>query len=220
MTTPQAVIFDMDGTLVDTERVCQAAWRRAAAELGLDVPERIWDAFIGCSIPNAKAIINEEYGDPELTERLFAHQLELFFELRDADLSPCEGALSALDALSGAGLTLALATTTARRHALPLLDRFGMTPYFTAMTFGDELRRLKPAPDIYLETARRLGIAPSACAAVEDSVNGVRAALAADMQTYMVPDCAVPTPDLAQACAGILGSLRELPAALLGTDGR
>lgn len=220
MTAPQAVIFDMDGTLVDTERVSQAAWRRAAAELGLDVPKRIWDAFVGCSIPNAKVIINEEYGDPELTERLFARQRELFFELRDADLSPCEGALFALDALSEAGLTLALATTTAREHALPLLDRFGMTPYFSAMTFGDELKHLKPAPDIYLETARRLGIAPDACAAVEDSVNGVRAALAADMQTYMVPDYAVPTLDLAQECAGVLDSLLELPAALLGTDGR
>lgn len=213
---PQAVIFDMDGTLVDTERVSQTAWRRAAADLGLDIPERIWNAYVGCSLPDAVAIMNEELGDPALTERLFAHQRDLFFEIRDAELTPCDGALEAFGALADAGMTMALATTTIREHALPLMDRFGMTPYFSAMTFGDEIEHLKPAPDIYLEAARRLGLDPAACAAVEDSVNGVRAALAAGMTTYMVPEWAQPTPDLAAECAGVLGSLRELPAAVLG----
>ena len=72
MRTPQAVVFDMDGTLVDTERVSQTAWRRAAADMGLDVPERIWNAFVGCSIPNAKAMINDEFGDVEESGILIA----------------------------------------------------------------------------------------------------------------------------------------------------
>ena len=71
MPTPQAVIFDMDGTLIDTERVSQTAWRRAAADLGLDVPERIWNAFVGCSIPNARAMIKAvQSGDAEAGERI------------------------------------------------------------------------------------------------------------------------------------------------------
>lgn len=213
---PQAVIFDMDGTLVDTERVSQTAWRRAAADLGLDVPERIWNAFVGCSMPNAKAMINDEFGDPAMTERLFAHQARLFFQIEDEELEPCEGALEALSSLADAGLTLSLATSTAREHALPLMERFGMAPYFSAMTFGDEIERSKPEPDIYLEAARRLGVDPTTCVAVEDSVNGALAALSAGMTTFMVPEWATPTPELTKRCAGMLESLNELPALVLG----
>ncbi|MBM6775653.1 HAD family phosphatase [Olsenella profusa] len=213
---PDAVIFDMDGTLIDTERVSQTAWRRAAADLGLEVPERIWNAFVGCSLPNARKMVNDEFGDPALTDRLFTHQHELFFQIEDEELTPCTGALEALRTLTEAGLTVALATSTSREHALPQMERFGMAPYFTSMTFGDEITRAKPEPDIYLEAARRLGLDPTLCAAVEDSVNGARAALAAGMATYLVPEWATPTDDLRAGCAAILDSLLELPAVILG----
>ncbi len=213
---PQAVIFDMDGTLVDTERVSQTAWRRAAADLGIDVPDSIWNSYVGCSLPNAVKIMNEHLGDPALTERLFDHQRELFFEIREQSLEPCEGALEALRALVDAGVTVALATSTIREHALPLMERFGMAPLFSSMTFGDQIEHAKPAPDIYLEAARRLGLDPATCAAVEDSVNGALAACAAGMATYLVPEWATPTPELASRCAAVLDSLRELPAQILG----
>ena len=215
-TTPQAVIFDMDGTLVDTERVSQTAWRRAAADLGLAVPDRIWNAYVGCSLPDARALMNELLGDPALTERLFARQRELFFEIRDESLEPCDGALEALQTLFEAGVTVALATSTIREHALPLMERFGMAPLFSSMTFGDQIEHPKPAPDIYLEAARRLDLDPAACAAVEDSINGALAACTAGMATYLVPEWATPTPELTERCAAVLGSLRELPAQILG----
>ena len=216
MRSPQAVIFDMDGTLIDTERVSQTAWRRAADDLGLSVPERIWNSFVGCSLPDAHALVDEEFGDPSLTDRLFAHQVELYYKIREQSLEPCEGALDALRALTEAGITVALATTTIREHATPLMDRFGMTPFFSSMTFGDEIAHPKPAPDIYLEAARRLGLDPTVCVAVEDSVNGALAALAAGMTTFMVPEWATPTPELTERCAGMLGSLSELPDLVLG----
>ena len=212
---PQAVIFDMDGTLVDTERVSQTAWRRAADDLGIDVPDRIWNAFVGCSLPNARALVNAEFGDPDLTERLFDHQREIYFVLRDESLEPCDGALDALRALTEAGMTVALATSTMREHALPLMERFGMAPFFSSMTFGDEIAHAKPAPDIYLEAARRMNLDPATCAAVEDSVNGALAACAAGMATYLVPEWATPTPELVERCVAVLGSLRELPAVML-----
>lgn len=222
MSAPQAVIFDMDGTLVDTERVSQTAWRRAALDMGLRVPDRIFDAFVGCSMPNARAMINAEFGDEGLTDRLFAHQAELFFQIEDEELEMRPGALDAIRALDAADIVVALATSSAREHAMPLMERFGMARYFAVTVCGDEIARSKPEPDIYLEASRRLGADPLRCAAVEDSVNGARAALAAGMRTYMVPEWTKPTPDVREACAAILGSLHELPGLILdaGGDGR
>lgn len=215
MITPLAVIFDMDGTLVDTERVSQTAWRRAAQDVGIQIPERILNAFVGCSMPNARAMINEEFGDEALTDRLFAHQAELFFKLEDEELEMRPGAYEAVSSIAAAGITVALATSTAREHALPLMERFRLAPFFSAMVFGDQIEHAKPAPDIYMETARRLGANPSRCAAVEDSNNGVRAALAAGMTTYMVPERIEPEPDVQAGCAAVVESLAEVAALVL-----
>ena len=95
-----------------------------------------------------------------------------------------------------------------------------MAPFFSSMTFGDQIERAKPAPDIYLEAASRLGIDPISCVAVEDSVNGALAACAAGMTTYLVPEWATPTPEVIERCAAVLGSLHELPAAVLGRSAR
>ena len=73
-----AAIFDMDGTLIDTERVSQAAWRRAAQDFRIEIPEHILHAFVGCSIPNAMNMIDDEFGDPAFTERLFNRRHEIF----------------------------------------------------------------------------------------------------------------------------------------------
>lgn len=216
MTTLQAVIFDMDGTLVDTERVNQKAWRRAAAEAGVTIPDRMLQAFVGCSIPNARAMINAEFGDEQLTDQLFDRRAELFSELEQKEIELRPGAREAVRALVVAGLPLALATTTERARAIPVLERFDMAQYFAATVCGDEIERAKPEPDIYLEAACRLGVPAQACAAVEDSVNGARSALAAGMATYVVPDRVQPTDEVRAQCAAVLESLDELPALLLG----
>lgn len=216
MLSPQAVVFDMDGTLVDTERVSQASWRRAAADMGIVLPDSMLNDFVGCSIPNARTMVIELVGDVQLVDRLFSHQAELFLTMRDEDLEMRPGAFEAVRALHDAGLPVALATSTEREHAIPLMERFGLAQFFSTTVCGDEIERSKPEPDIYLEAARRLGTRPEACAAVEDSVNGARAALAAGMVTFMVPEWAEPTPDVRSACAGILQSLHELPALLIG----
>lgn len=215
MVAPQAVIFDMDGTLVDTERVSQTSWRRAARDMGIQIPERILNAFVGCSMPNARIMINEEFGDEALTDRLFARQAELFFKLEDEELEMRPGAHETVSSIAAAGIAVALATSTAREHALPLMERFGLAPFFDAMVFGDQIERAKPAPDIYLEAARRLGADPTRCAAVEDSNNGVRAALAAGMDAYMVPEWTEPEPDVRAGCAAVAESLAEVAKLVL-----
>lgn len=217
MLVPAAVIFDMDGTLVDTERLSQAAWRQTARDLGVDLSPQMLAAFVGCSLPDARVMLEDALGDTALIDRMFARKQEVFLQLEDKELEMRPGALEAVRALDRAGITVALATTTAREHALPLMERFGFAPYFASMTFGDEIRRAKPDPDIYLEAARRLGVEPACCVAVEDSVNGVLAAVAAGMQTYMVPEWVEATPQIAAVCAGVLPGLEDVPAAILST---
>lgn len=213
----QAVIFDMDGTLVDSEGVSRRAWSLAADELGVDLPESFIDTLMGRNSRACSGLVVEHLGgDEALAQRVVDMHLELFLKLAETELRLKPGAHEALDALRSAGLPLAVATSTARVRALPRLERFSLTPYFTSFTCGDEVAHGKPAPDIFIESARRLGVDPSACAVIEDSHNGVRSGHAAGAQVYMVPDLMAPTPEIELLCAAVLPSLHELPGAILG----
>lgn len=210
----QTVIFDMDGTLIDTERVSQSSWRRAASDLGITLASEILHAFVGCSIPNAKEIINAEFGDPDLTERLFEHQAGIFMEAMERDLELKPGAAEAIAAAKERGLGVALATSSGREYSTNNMTRFGLMDSFDVTVFKEDIENHKPAPDVYLVAAERLGVDPAQCIAVEDSFNGVRAGAAAGMHVVMVPDYNEPTDEIRELCAEVLPSLTELPAAL------
>lgn len=210
----QAVIFDMDGTLIDTERVSQAAWRRAAQDFRIEIPERILHAFVGCSIPNAMNMIDDEFGDPAFTERLFNRRHEIFDATWEDELELKPGAAEAVAAVRERGLAVALATSSVRDRAITSMERLGLMELFDAAVFDEDIEHHKPAPDVYLVAANHLGVEPTRCVAVEDSFNGVRAGAAAGMRTIMVPDYNEPTPEIRALCAEVLTTLHELPAAL------
>lgn len=210
----QAVIFDMDGTLIDTERVSQASWRQAARDFGITIPEDILYAFVGCSIPNAMRMIDDEFGDPAFTERLFTRRHEIFDATWEDELSLKPGAAEAVTAARERGLAVALATSSVRERAVASMRRFGLMDLFGAAVFDEDIEHHKPAPDVYLVAADHLGIEPARCVAVEDSFNGVRSGAAAGMRTIMVPDYNEPTPEIRALCAEVLTTLHELPTAL------
>lgn len=210
----QAIIFDMDGTLIDTERVSQASWRAAAADLDIQIPERILHAFVGLSMKTAHTMIDEEFGDPALTDRLFARRNQIYGDTWIDQLELKPGAREAIGAVRQRGLKCALATSSERDRALFCLERFGLSDAFDAAVFHEDIAHPKPAPDVYLTTAERLGVDPFVCGAVEDSFNGIRAAAAAGMTVFMVPDYNAPTPEVEGLCSAVLPSLAELPGAI------
>ncbi len=242
----EAVIFDMDGTLVDSERVSQEAWKRAARDLGIELPGELIRSFIGRTAPSVHALMAGYLGgDDELAKECFRLHLVHFDQICETDLTLMPGArealdelhaagyplalatstyrskaiprldrFGALDELHAAGYPLALATSTYRSKAIPRLDRFGLRDMFASITTGDEIENGKPAPDIFLLAAERMGVAPARCAVIEDSHNGVRSGHAAGAQVFMVPDMVPPTSEIEGMCAAVLESLHELPGAI------
>lgn len=211
----EAVVFDMDGTLVDSERLSFAAWAPAAQELGVSVPDDLAKQFIGRNKNSYMGLLAEYLGgDTDLAWRLYDLHIELFERAAEHGLRAKPGAREACEALRAAGIKLAVASSSARDTVENRLGRVGLLDMFSILTCGDEVAGSKPKPDIFLEAARRVGSEPAACAAIEDSFNGVRAGHAAGMRTFMVPDLLDPTPEIEALCEGVLTSLHDLPAAL------
>ncbi|WP_277833221.1 HAD family hydrolase [Speluncibacter jeojiensis] len=192
---PDAVLWDMDGTLLDSEKIWDVALDDLAAELGgvLSVPTRA--AMVGSNMAVSIGLLFEDLGlRPDDDERLRAgrwlrdHTAQLFAE----GLPWRPGARETLDVLGAAGVPMALVTNTERHlteRALPTLG----AQRFAAVVCGDEVPSGKPAPDPYLRAAGLLGVAPARCLVVEDSPTGAAAARAAGCPTLVVP-CAVPVP--------------------------
>lgn len=215
----QAILFDMDGTLVDSERVGQKAWAATADEMGIEIPDDLVRSFIGRPSHSCRALLVEHLGgDVDLANRVYDLHVELFLKFVETDLELKPGAIEVLEALKAAGYPLAIATSTARVRAVPRLERFDMLKYFDSVTCGDEIENGKPAPDIFIESARRLGYDPTACAVIEDSHNGVRSCHASGARVFMIPDIVAPTPEIEEMCAAVLPSLYELPAVIMAKD--
>ena len=211
----EAVVFDLDGVLLDTEEVWDEARRQIADERGGRWREDAQQAMMGMSSPEWSRYMHEEVGVPDPPEQITAdvvRRLEEFYRKR---LPLIPGALDAVRRLA-ARLPLAIASSSNR----PLIDLFleltGTAGLFRTTVSSEEVDRGKPAPDVYLEAARRLGVDPRRCAAVEDSENGIRSAAAAGMKVIAIPNPVFPPGDEALALAAVsVASLDELQPALV-----
>lgn len=211
----KAVIYDMDGTLVDSEIVSEAAWHRTSELMGVDVPKTMIRSFIGRNAASVEGELAERLGGIDRAHEAFRIHAECFDELADTMLALKPSARESIDSLRAAGCRIALATSTGRVRALARLARFGLQDAFDSIICGDDgIKNGKPAPDIFLLAAERLSVEPALCAVVEDSFNGVRAGYAAGMHVFMVPDLLAPTDEIVAMCDAVLPSLTELPAAV------
>ncbi|MFO1306324.1 MAG: HAD family phosphatase [Burkholderiales bacterium] len=210
----EAVIFDMDGLMLDTERLAPMAWADAKQAIGADFDMTLLDAMIGRNYQDCRALIVERHGEDFPTDALM-HAWHVAYDAiveRDG-IAIKHGLHGLLDWLEAEGIPKGVATSTRRDRALTKLTGVGIAARFTVLVGGDEIARGKPAPDIFLLAAERLGADPSACVVLEDSEPGVRAALAAGMTPIMVPDLLQPSAEIA-ARTLVLPTLADVHAHL------
>lgn len=210
----KAVMFDMDGTLLDTERLSVESWKQVNDRLGISLTDEVVESFIGRTREAVIDIIAGVVGDHDEAERIYALHRDIENQIAEHDLQLKPGAREALDALRDAGVSVGLATSSRLETARRNFTRFGLMDRFSTVTCGEDVTHGKPDPEMYLLAAQRAGISPAECAAVEDSPNGVRSAHAAGMHTFMVPDRIAPTPEIEALCDGVLESLFDLVPAL------
>jgi HAD superfamily hydrolase (TIGR01509 family) len=212
---PAAVVFDMDGVLVDTEQVWDAVREQLVRERGGRWMPEAHTAMMGMSSPEWSRYLAEALGVPMTPEAINREVVERLAARYRADLPLVDGAVEVVRALAGRW-PLGLASSSNRPVIDLVLRLAGLADCFRATVSSEEVTRGKPAPDVYLEAAARLGVAPAACVAVEDSASGLRAAAAAGMRVVAVPNRASPPPpDLVARSDLVLGDLRALtPEAL------
>jgi len=201
----RAVIFDMDGLLIDSERVILECWRVTAAEQSLAVDDSLWLSMVGLHDAACAELLDGLLGD-ERAKRLTLECKRRYDLLLEEGLPLKSGVRELLQDLFDLGVPLAVATSTRGDRARVKLARSGIDSYFSHVVTSSDVAHPKPAPDLYLLAAERLGIPPRECVALEDSEYGVRAASAAGLRVIQVPDL-VPATDLTRSLANVVESL-------------
>jgi len=209
----EAVIFDLDGLLIDSEQVWDDVRREYVRERGGRWHDGAQRDMMGMSSPEWSRYVAEELGVDLPPEQISADVVALVEARYRERLPVLPGAPEALERLARRW-PLGLASSSNRELIDLVLDVAGWAAYFEVTVSSEEVDRGKPAPDVYLEAARRLGTAPGDCAAIEDSRNGIRSAVAAGMRVIAIPNRAFPPGDEALAEAAVtLGSLEDLTSA-------
>jgi HAD superfamily hydrolase (TIGR01509 family) len=214
--TLQAVIFDLDGVLMDSEWLGFQAWRELVEAHGGRLQDDDFHRITGTSHARTIEIIRHITGLTFTAQETEVWYWERVDALLRAQAQPLPGAAELVQALAGQGVPLAIASNAALPYINDALDGLGLAGYFPVRAGIDQVARGKPAPDVYLEAARRLGADPTRCLAVEDSRVGAQAAAAAGMRLVAIPDRRDPQPEQGYEMAWrVFPSLVEAKPALL-----
>ncbi|MCW4467815.1 HAD family phosphatase [Flavobacterium sp. MFBS3-15] len=177
----KAVIFDMDGVVVNTEPIGYSANQKMYKALGITVPDEIYSTFIGNSdkniIQKLKGLYQIEKTHEELLEEKYRFYFEAFDNASDLELIP--GVKDLIIELHAKGIKLLLASSASKRKIKAVFTRFGLHPYFDAKISGEDFEFSKPNPDIFLEAVKQSGFSKDECIIIEDSTNGIKSAKAA-----------------------------------------
>ena len=211
----EAVVFDLDGVVVDSEQVWDDVRERLAHERGGAWHDRAQADMMGMSSPEWSRYMHARIGVPESPEEINDEVVARMLERYRTSLPLIDGAVDAVRRLAQE-FPLGVASSSNRSLIEVVLEQAEIADQFAAVVSSEEVARGKPAPDVYLEAARRLGVDPSQCAAIEDSSNGIRAAHAAGMRVVAVPNAHYPPHEDALALANaVVASADDLKPELL-----
>lgn len=187
-----ATIFDMDGLLIDSERIALSTFQHVCDqhEMGDQFP--LYQRLLGTNNATSMIILQETLPAQVPADQFMKIWMDLYVEQTRTAVPLMKGVTALLDHLELIEMPKSVATSTRTDHARSKLDNSGILHRFTHVTGGDQVTHGKPSPDIYLKAAHRLAVEPAHCLALEDSPNGVRAALAAGMQVIQIPSLVEP----------------------------
>ncbi len=210
----KAAIFDMDGLLIDSERVIMQACIQAATDIGINYTQTEFIELIGRSAPDASRIMTAQLGGTEQLTKV-SQGVEAILAQRNNVFPLKTGALALLKHYQAKQIICTVASSSATQHIQHRLSHVGILDYFSHITSGQEVERGKPNPDIYLLAIKKLGLDVEQCIAFEDSEPGARAAIAAGLKVVVVPDLKQPSEFVLEHSYRVVTSLTEFTTELV-----
>ncbi|WP_239614542.1 HAD family hydrolase [Cohnella mopanensis] len=205
-----AFIFDMDGVIIDSEPIHFEVDIQTMQHFGMSISHEQLERFVGMTNPEMWTILKQEYDMPQSVEEIIEYQLSSKIDiLRTSELIPIDGITELLQQLKSRDIPIGLASSSPRRFIMEVLSKFQIEHYFQCIVSGEEVDKGKPAPDVYYEAAKLLGVSPESCFVIEDSRNGIKAAKAAGMQCIGYVNHNSGNQDLS-AADRIVTSIREI----------
>ena len=212
-----AVVFDMDGVIFDSERAVMNCWMVLADKYGIENIEEPYLACTGTSMAKTKEIMLGVYGVSFPYDTYAKEASLMYHEKYDGGRLPMKkGVVELLTFLKESGKKIALASSTRRQTVINQLRDANILAFFDAVICGDMVARSKPAPDIFLKACEELGVQPERAYAIEDSYNGIRAAQAGNLRPIMVPDLLPKNEEMETLAETILDNLLDVMNYLMG----
>ena len=185
---PELIIFDLDGTIIDTEPTSIRAWIAAAGEYGLDLTEEQVLQFIGLNNPAIKVLAKDEFGADLPFDEIFLRKQELSRQEFDRGITLKTGAKEVLETVKELGIPACIATSSSKDRSERFLQRVGLWEYFEFLISGQDVTQSKPDPEIFLKCLEKAGVKPDSAMVVEDSKNGISGARRSGATTVLIPD--------------------------------
>jgi HAD superfamily hydrolase (TIGR01509 family) len=206
-----AAIFDMDGLLIDSERLALLAFEQTCEHFGLKGSFALYAQLLGTNETTTRRILKNELSADIDLHAFTAHWEAIYYQSTKNGVPLMKGVLKLLNYLEQNGIPSAVATSTQTDKATDKLAKAKVLERFVSVTGGDQVSNGKPAPDIYLMAAQRLGADPKRCITLEDSPNGVRSAVAAGTHAIQIPDILQPDDELLKLGHTVLTDLSAVP---------